>query len=249
MCLIKIIFIRRKFSKQEFSRHNIIFNSLLDISSNNYPSYQVRSTNDHKYLLKTLDYYFNNVRLIDRRAVSSYLFSLSTLILNYLNYKLDTSVFISIDNYTKYTTPFSSFYKKIKMLFKKQQSLRRLRISLRELSWVFFILLRSKDLSLFRSWLKYKFITTKLRSHKNLISIIKYTIKSILPVFLRMFSLLGVLFCVKGKIGSSGSSKKRMISFSYGVIAKNRKNIKSLLSNISIKSSTGTIGLSFGVFY
>ena len=134
-------------------------------------------------------------------------------------------------------------------MFKKTHSLRRLRISLKEIMWVFFILLKFKDISLFRNWLKHRFITTKLRTHKVLISVIKYTIKTIIPHFLSSFSMLGILFCVKGKIGSSGSSKKRMISFNYGIISKNKKKIKTNFSNLSIKTSTGMLGISFGIFY
>ncbi len=207
-------------------------------------------TNNNKNpIINTLDLYFKDIINLNKKSTSSYLFILSLFLTTILKNKIDKSIYVSIDNYIKYNYPFILFLKSIRHIFKKSHLLKRLKISLKEVMWVFFILLKFKDIFLFRSWLKHKFIVTKLRSHKVLISIIKYIIKTIIPQFLSSFSLLGILFCVKGKIGSSGSSKKRMISFNYGVVSKNKKKIKTNFSNLSIKTSTGVLGISFGIFY
>lgn len=226
------------------------------------PYWNLKITSFNKNLVLSKDNYINSNSLI---IINNYikltsqcfqknthqgLFFLNFFITSYLKNKINKNIFIEINNYyIKEKVSFYSFLKLIKNKFKKIFAIKRLKINYNELIWVFYLLFKTKDIIFFKNWLKNKFLSTKLKLHKNLISLIKYSVKVLLIDYLSYFSLLGFYFRVKGKISSSGSSKKRMLKFGIGKMSRNTKPLKIGISELNIKTSSGMIGINISILY
>jgi len=59
----------------------------------------------------------------------------------------------------------------------------------------------------------------------------------------------GLLFSMRGKISVTGDAKKRHTYVKYGKHSNTSKNIKISLSSSQVKTKTGVVGVSFGIFF
>jgi hypothetical protein len=142
--LLKLLFIDIKKSKN--------IKKIKSITINNYLSeFNILEKNNLGSINNLLRNKTSLNLLLVQKPITSYLYMLNFFLINLLSNNLKKNIFINLNNYNKNSYQFSIFFKKIKNLFKKTITLRRLKITLRELGWVFFILLKYKDLSLFKS--------------------------------------------------------------------------------------------------
>ena len=259
--LIKILFVIKNNNKKVKSELNLnrfsILNSFiflpywnLKIVSFNKNLTLSRDIFKHSNTSIIINNYIKLTSLSFQKDTHQGLFFLNFFIINNLKNKIDKNIFMEINNYyIKEKVSFYSFLKLIKNKFKKMFTIKRLKISYTELIWVFFLLFKTKDITFFKNWLKNKFLCTRLKLRKNLISLIKYSVKVLLINYLSYFSLLGFYFRVKGKISSSGSSKKRMLKFGIGKMSRNTKPLKIGISELNIKTSSGMIGINISILY
>jgi hypothetical protein len=73
-----------------------------------------------------------------------------------------------------------------------------------------------KDSSIFVNFFKKILEKINLKLHKKMFLGLKKLIKDLFKPMFRYFGLLGVFFNIKGKIGVSGSAKKRRYYFNFG---------------------------------
>lgn len=73
-----------------------------------------------------------------------------------------------------------------------------------------------KDSTIFVNFLKKILEKTNLKLHKKIFLGLKKIIKDLFVPMFNYLGLLGVFFNIKGKIGVSGSAKKRRYYFYYG---------------------------------
>lgn len=87
-----------------------------------------------------------------------------------------------------------------------------------------------------------------LKKHKKLIKIIHYAIKDN-PIFIESTKTRGFSMDVRGKLGTTGNSKKKHYYFHIGAVSFTSKNHKLLFKQTTIRTSTGVLGVSVFLAY
>ena len=91
-----------------------------------------------------------------------------------------------------------------------------------------------KDSTIFVNFFKKSIESINIKLHKKLFLGLKKLIKDLfLPLF-KFLGLLGVFFRIKGKIGVSGSAKKKTYFFSFGEHSITKKSIKVDIKQIPV---------------
>jgi hypothetical protein len=85
-------------------------------------------------IIRNLDNRLNVYLLLMQKPMSSYLFYLNYFLIILLKNKINKNIFLNIINYNKDVITFLVIFRKIKNSFKKVIILRRLKITLKELS-------------------------------------------------------------------------------------------------------------------
>lgn len=106
-----------------------------------------------------------------------------------------------------------------------------------------------KDSRMFINFFKKILEKINIKLHKKLFLGLKKLIKDMFkPIFI-FLGVLGVFFNIKGKIGVSGSAKKRRYFFYFGKHSITSRNIKMDLNFVPIWTFTGTLGFGFFIFF
>ena len=106
-----------------------------------------------------------------------------------------------------------------------------------------------KDSSIFVNFLKRVLEVLNLKLHKRVFKGIKKLIKDIFKPLFNYLGLNGLFFNVKGKIGVSGSAKKRRYFFYFGRHSLTNRTLKMDCKNTTIWTPTGVLGFTFLVFF
>lgn len=106
-----------------------------------------------------------------------------------------------------------------------------------------------KDASIFVNFIKKILEKLNLKLHKKMFLGIKKLIKDLFKPVFNFFGVLGVFFNIKGKIGVSGSAKKRRYYFYFGKHSITTKLIKIDLKHTPVWTFTGTLGFNFLIFF
>lgn len=114
---------------------------------------------------------------------------------------------------------------------------------------VLYYTLLLKDASIFINFFKKIINITKIKLHKKLFYSLKKILRRLFKPLFMFLGVSGVFFNVKGKIGVSGSAKKRRYFFSLGEHKTTTRTMKVDYKFTTITTFTGTLGMSFAVFF
>ena len=106
-----------------------------------------------------------------------------------------------------------------------------------------------KDASMFTNFFKKIFEKLDIKMHKKLIRGLKKLIKDLFRPVFNFLGVIGVFFNLKGKIGVSGSAKKRRSYFYLGKHSITTRDFKMDLKFLPVWTFTGSMGFSFYIFF
>ena len=174
----------------------------------------------------------------------SHFFFLNRFVVSFLEFFFKTSIIFNLKKGTnKLVLKQISFRKFSVKYFKKN-----LKTSKQVIGVIYYSLLL-KDSSIFVNFFKKILENLNIKLHKKLFLGFKKLLKDFFkPIFL-FLGVCGIFFNIKGKIGVSGSAKKRRYYFYFGQHSITSRNLKMDLKFSPIWTFTGTLGLTFLIFF
>lgn len=106
-----------------------------------------------------------------------------------------------------------------------------------------------KDSTIFVNFLRKILEKSNIKLHKKIFLGLKKILKDIFMPLFSFLGVYGVFFNIKGKIGVSGSAKKRRYYFYYGKHSITTRKIKIDMKFTPIWTFTGSLGFTFLIFY
>jgi len=125
---------------------------------------------------------------------------------------------------------------------------RNLKVSKRLIGILYYSLLL-KDASIFTNFFGSLLEKLNVKLHKKIFLGLKKLIKDVFKPIFAFIGVVGLFFNIKGKIGVSGSAKKRRYFFSYGRHSLTSRAIKIDSKLTSVWTFTGVLGFSFLIFF
>lgn len=132
---------------------------------------------------------------------------------------------------------------------KRLMFLKELNISLKSFIDFLFVSLFSKDVILFKNFIKYVLENIHFKKHKRFLYNLKVLLNLILNLYSPILHVLGLYIKVKGKIGVGGNLKKRKYSFKKGSFSFTKKNQKLVYNRDIIRTYSGVLGLEIYLTY
>lgn len=171
-------------------------------------------------------------------------FYISRFVVNFLEFFFKSSVIFNLKKGTnKLVLKQISFRKFSIKYFKKN-----LKVTKHILGVLYYSLLL-KDASIFANFFRKILEKANLKLHKKLLLGVRKLIKDFFkPIFL-FLGVEGVLLNIKGKIGVSGSAKKRRYFFYFGKHSITTRSLKMDIKFLPVWTFTGTLGLTFLIFF
>lgn len=183
-------------------------------------------------------------KLIGRKPRNNLYFFLNSFILSFLeNFFKNRIIFNLKKGSNKLFLRQISFRKFSTKYFKKN-----LKVSKQVLGVLYYSLLL-KDSFIFVNFFKIIVERLNIKLHKKLFLGLRKLIKDLFKPLFSYLGVLGVFFNIKGKIGVSGSAKKRRYYFYFGKHSITTKSIKMDLKFSPIWTFTGSLGFSFLIFF
>jgi len=106
-----------------------------------------------------------------------------------------------------------------------------------------------KDSSIFVNFFRKILEKINIKLHKKILLGLKKLISDLyLPIF-NFLGLRGLFLNIKGKLGVSGSSKKRRFFFCFGSHSITNRDLKIDIKSTSVWTFTGSLGLYFLLFF
>ena len=167
-------------------------------------------------------------------------------ILNFLEFFFENNFFIKIN------TDKNQDANNILFLYKKYNNnffkLNR-NILFNEFLYIIYISFFNKDLIFLKNWIKNFFYNLELQFHKRFFNIFNEIINDNFNYFKDLFKIKGFYCCVKGKIGLTGNSKKKVFLIKRGKLNTSSKKIKIDNQKFFLKTDSGVIGLNIMLSY
>lgn len=115
---------------------------------------------------------------------------------------------------------------------------------------VILLALRYKDSDMLMGWVTYFFNKIDIRKHKKALAFLKKLFKS-LNRTKRLYKLgcKGFMFDIRGKVGVSGSKKKRHVSILYGERSASSKDLRWSYKKDLVYTKTGVLGVTIVIYY
>lgn len=115
-----------------------------------------------------------------------------------------------------------------------------------DIIWYSFLL---KDLKMLSDWVSKFMETLNFKNHKKFLSFFNNFINKYSGVFMDVLRIKGFFFDIRGKVGVTGSSKKRHICFKFGSINKSSKQSKIDFNQNLVRTYSGVMGLTYIICY
>ena len=88
-----------------------------------------------------------------------------------------------------------------------------------------------------------------LKNHKKILNLLKLVLTRYYNFFFLKFSVLGIYFDIRGKLGVTGNAKKRHFMINTGTYSSTKKTMKINYNQSIIRTSTGVLGVAFCLFF
>jgi hypothetical protein len=165
----------------------------------------------------------------------------------FLEFYFKKKIFLKIKKKkkNKFFLKFFKIIKKIKLPFK---SLTFRKYFKKNVVSILFYSLLLKDCIIFCNFLKNFLENIHLKQHKKFFIYLKKIFKKI-KHFFTFLAVKGIYINVKGKISVTGNAKKRRFFFKFKKNSLTKKTLKIEQKFISVRTSTGVLGLFYYIFF
>ncbi len=184
------------------------------------------------------------IKLLKNRNKSHLFFFLNRFILNFLEFFFKSRVLFNLKKGTNKLPLKQISYRKFTIKYFKKN----LKVSKQILGVLYYSLLL-KDTSIFVTFFRVILEKANIKLHKKLFLGLRKLIKDFFKPLFFFLGVFGVFFNVKGKIGVSGSAKKRRYYFYFGKHSITSRSVKMDLKFSPVWTFTGTLGFSFLIFF
>lgn len=235
--------------------NNIVYNQLYLYSYLiNTSNYNIKTTNFNvKYLfLYYYKNYFNqnkNSKILKNFFINNLFFLkyfISKFIYNYFkNKKLLINIQKNYININDNSNAFNLILSKVKRLV----FLKEININVKSFLNFIVVSLYSKDVILFKNFVKYILENLHFKKHRRFLYNLKILLNTIILFFNYKINILGLFIKVKGKIGVGGNLKKRKYIFKKGSFSFTKKNQKLVYCRDSIRTYSGVLGFEIYLSY
>lgn len=230
--------------------NSIFFNEYSNFKKNkiqNSYNYMPTKMNYNNYLpyigMHIKSDFFKNVLIrnsLSPKFVTYYIYYLQ----NFLEILTNKKVWIKINTNTLSLINNNSL-DFIQKLFKKnrqdQLSVGR-HFYLLEFLEILFIAFFYRDLKFFSYWVKKTMEKLHLKKHRKFLKVIHNTLRNN-EEFLVLLNVKGFTMDVRGKLGTTGNSKKKHYAFTVGSMSPTTKNHDMALNQTTVRTSTGVLGV------
>jgi hypothetical protein len=165
------------------------------------------------------------------------------------NFSTDKKFLIKIQKNSIILNQQENLYKLILLKSRRLIFLKEINISVQTfLAFVFSVFL-SKDIVLFKNFLKYTLEATSFPKHKKYLYTLRVILNLVFDLTGKQFNMLGIYIKIKGKIGVGGSLKKKIFVFKKGVFSFTKKNQKINYTRDAIRTYSGVLGFEAYIAY
>jgi hypothetical protein len=165
------------------------------------------------------------------------------------NFLTDKKFLLKIQKNSIMLNQHENLYKLILLKSRRLIFLKEINISIQTfLSFIFSVFL-SKDIVLFKNFLKYTLEATSFPKHKKYLYTLRVILNLVFELTGKQFNMLGIYIKIKGKIGVGGSLKKKVFVFKKGVFSFTKKNQKINYTRDSIRTYSGVLGFEAYIAY
>ncbi len=184
------------------------------------------------------------IKLLRLKNKSHLFFFLNRFILGFLESLFKSKILFNLKKGTNKLPLKQISYRKFTIKYFKKN----LKVS-KQIIGVLYYSLILKDSSIFVTFFRLILEKSNIKLHKKLFLGLRKLIKDFFKPLFSFFGVLGIFFNIKGKIGVSGSAKKRRYYFYFGKHSITSRSIKVDLKFSPVWTFTGTLGFSFLVFF
>lgn len=194
--------------------------------------------------LKNLTNLFFSSKTFKTSHKTVFLFFFNTFFLKFLEFFFKSCIVFNLKKGTnKLVLKQISFRKFSSKYFKKNLK------TTKQILGVLYYSFLLKDSSIFMNFFKKIIEQLNIKLHKKLLLGLRKLIKDFFSPLFSFLGVSGVFLNVKGKIGVSGSAKKRRYYFYFGKHSITTRSLKMDCKFLPVWTFTGTIGLTFLIFF
>jgi len=143
----------------------------------------------------------------------------------------------------------SIYYRLIVNKSKRLSFLKEIKVNFRSFIFFIFTMMHSKDVILFKNFIKYILESLHFKKHKKFLYNLKVLVNLVFNLIHYRFGLLGIFIKIKGKIGVGGNLKKKKYILKKGSFSFTRKDQKITYIKDSIKTYSGVLGFEIYLSY
>ncbi len=184
------------------------------------------------------------IKLSKFKNKSHLFFFLNCFILNFLEFFFKSKILFNLKKGSNKLALRQISYRKFTIKYFKKN----LKVSKQILGVLYYSFLL-KDSSIFVTFFKLLLEKTNIKLHKKLFLGLKKTIKDFFKPLFGFLGVFGIFFNIKGKIGVSGSAKKRRYYFYFGKHSITSRSLKVDLKFSPVWTFTGSLGFNFLIFF
>ena len=208
-----------------------------NIFNNYYPLFAgKKKTYDSFYKIFKKNYNLNYIHLTNK------------LILTFLEKVFNKNIFLKINNNfflkinNEYFENLLNEYKNFQPQYFKNYFM----FDFLEIVWYSFLL---KDLNMLSEWISKFMETLNFKNHKKFINFFQNFMFKHSSLFINNLKIKGFLFDIRGKVGVTGSSKKRHVCFKFGSLNRSSKNSRFNFNQSLVRTYSGVLGLTYIISY
>jgi hypothetical protein len=136
---------------------------------------------------------------------------------------------------------FLNFFKEVRTPF-------GLHLNKKEFIFTIYYSLLLKDSCFFLKYCRRLYELNIIKLHKKIFMLVKRFFKKSLPLF-KFLKVQGVFYDLRGKIGVTGSAKKKRLYFRFFRHSLSTKDLKLDFSSDVVQTTTGVLGISTYIFF
>lgn len=214
----------KNFNNQLLSNYNIFFSKIITFK----------------------EYSLKNILLRER---VQFMIFLSQYLMLFLSKKINKKLIIQSSKYHVSELSFFKFKYTIIKKLNNAPNIKRLKIKFKTFIKIIYILLKYKDLEIFKKWIEISMSRLPFKNHRRFLYALKVIFFLYLFPYFKYFNVLGLVIKTSGKIGLGGNSKTRSYYIKAGKYPRTTKSFKILYSQSNIFTLSGALGLSYYFTY
>lgn len=260
----KIIFIKYLIALKDFFLYNFKSKFKINFNSNNYLNNFYNFSDSQLNIFLNSKLIFNNyypIVLVNNKKLNNsfyslfrknnnnnYLYLTNKIFINFFEKFLKKNIYMRVVNNFFFKIKDENFIKFLHE-YKNYQPLYFKNFIFSDFLEIIWYSFKLKDLNLLSQWITKFMETLNFKNHKKFIMFFQNFIYKNSGLFINDLKIKGFFFDIRGKVGVTGSSKKRHISFKFGSLGKSTKKFKINLNQNLVRTYSGVLGLTYIICY